>query len=305
MTDQPAVVFAPGSKNGAKAMVEAVHGRSLWDDAKRRLFRNKAAVTGMALLGVLVVAALVGPFLVPFQYDEITKTDVFAAPLTAGHILGADSLGRDLLARLLTGMRMSLGIGVVATGVALVIGVMWGAIAGYIGGRVDEVMMRIVDVLYSLPFIFFVIILMVTFGRNIILIFVAIGAVEWLTMARIVRGQAMSLKQMEFVEAARAAGLSRGQIILRHVVPNLLGPVVVYVTLTVPGVILLESFLSFIGLGVQEPRTSLGILISTGVANMEMAPWLLIFPCFTMAITLLALNFIGDGLRDAIDPKDR
>ena len=293
-----------GSREGA-AVMEAVQGRSLWDDARRRLLRNRAAVTAMIVLAVILAAALIGPFLLPFQYDEITKTDVFKRPLEGGHLIGADSIGRDLFARILTGLRMSLAIGVVATGVALFIGIAWGATAGYFGGRVDELMMRIVDVLYSLPFIFLVIILMVTFGRNILLIFVAIGAVEWLTMSRIVRAQTMSLKQMEFIESARASGLGKAGIIFRHVVPNLLGPVIVYVTLTVPGVILLEAFLSFIGLGVQEPRTSLGVLINSGVANMELAPWLLIFPCLTMAILLLALNFIGDGLRDALDPKDR
>jgi oligopeptide transport system permease protein len=200
---------------------------------------------------------------------------------------------------------VSLAIGFVATLVSLVIGVAWGAIAGYVGGRVDEAMMRIVDVLYSLPFIFFVILLMVTFGRNFILIFVAIGAVEWLTMSRIVRGQTLSLKQKEFIEAARAAGLPQATIIRRHIVPNLLGPVVVYVTLTIPAVILAESFLSFLGLGVQPPMASLGTLISQGALEMELAPWLLIFPSLTMVLTLLCFNFIGDGLRDAIDPKDR
>ncbi len=223
----------------------------------------------------------------------------------AGHLIGSDELGRDLLARLFTGLGVSLAIGAVATAVSLVIGVAWGAIAGYIGGVVDEVMMRIVDVLYSLPYIFFVIILMVTFGSNFILLFVAIGAVEWLTMARIVRGQTLSLKQKEFIEAARAVGLTRLQIISRHIVPNLLGPVVVYVTLTIPGVILAESFLSFLGLGVQPPMASLGTLISNGAQDMELAPWLLIFPSITMAVTLMCFNFIGDGLRDAIDPKDR
>jgi oligopeptide transport system permease protein len=290
---------------GAAADIAAARGRSLWDDARRRLRRNKAAVTAMFVLAIIVIAALIGPFLLPYQYDEITKTDVLAAPMENGHLLGADSLGRDLLARLLTGLRMSLAIGIVATSVALFIGVAWGATAGYLGGKVDEVMMRIVDVLYSLPFIFLVIILMVTFGRNILLIFFAIGAVEWLTMSRIVRAQTISLKQMEFVEAARAAGLGRSAIIFRHIVPNLLGPVVVYVTLTVPGVILLEAFLSFIGMGVQEPRTSLGVLINAGITYMELAPWLLIFPCVVMAVLLLSLNLIGDGLRDAIDPKDR
>lgn len=299
-------ILAPGSRKGAEAMqTAALKGRSLWDDARRRLLRNKAAVASMALLALLVLAAVVGPWLVPFRFDEINKNDVWAEPLQAGHLLGADALGRDLLARLLMGLRVSLAVGVVATFVSLVIGVLWGSVAGYAGGRVDELMMRIVDVLYSLPFIFFVILLMVTFGRNFILMFVAIGAVEWLTMARIVRGQTLSLKQREFIEAARAAGLKQGAILSRHIVPNLLGPVVVYVTLTIPGVILAESFLSFLGIGVQEPMTSLGSLISHGAQDMELAPWLLIFPSIVMVVTLMAFNFIGDGLRDAIDPKDR
>ena len=298
-------IMVPGSRRGAATMEAAVKGRSLWDDARRRLLRNRAAVGGMIVLALLVVAAIVGPHITPFAYDEINKGDVWAPPLTAGHLLGADSLGRDVLARLLTGLRVSLAIGLVATAVSLVIGVAWGAVAGYVGGRVDELMMRFVDVLYSLPFIFFVILLMVTFGSNIILIFVAIGAVEWLTMARIVRGQTLSLKNKEFIEAARAAGLGQGAIIARHIVPNLLGPVVVYVTLTIPAVILAESFLSFLGLGVQPPMASLGTLIANGAQDMELAWWMLVFPAATMVVTLMSFNFIGDGLRDAIDPKDR
>ena len=298
--------LAPGSRTGAAAMESAsVKGRSLWDDARRRLFRNKAAVASLITLGLLVVAAIIGPHLTPYAYDQVNKNDVWVGPLSGAHLIGTDSLGRDLLARLFMGLRVSLAVGVVATFVSLIIGVTWGAVAGYLGGRIDELMMRIVDVLYSLPFIFFVILLMVTFGRNFILMFVAIGAVEWLTMARIVRGQALSLKQKEFVEAARAAGVSSGGIVARHIVPNLLGPVVVYVTLTIPAVILAESFLSFLGLGVQEPLTSLGTLISRGAQDMELAPWLLIFPSITMVVTLMCFNFIGDGLRDAIDPKDR
>jgi len=251
------------------------------------------------------VAAAIGPALCPYAYDEVNKADVWVAPFSRGHLMGTDALGRDLLARLLMGLRVSLAIGLVATFVSLVIGVAWGAVAGFVGGRLDEVMMRFVDVLYSLPFIFFVILLMVTFGSNFILIFVAIGAVEWLTMSRIVRGQTLTLKQKEFVEAARAAGLGRGGIIARHIVPNLLGPVVVYVTLTIPAVILAESFLSFLGLGVQPPMASLGTLIANGAQDMELAPWLLIFPSLVMVVTLMSFNFIGDGLRDAIDPKDR
>ena len=284
---------------------KAVKGRSLWDDARRRLLRNKAAVFGMIVLALMVVIAILGPLFVPYAYDTVTKTDVWSAPGVSGHLIGTDSLGRDLLARLFSGLGVSLGIGVVATAVSLVIGVAWGATAGYLGGKTDEVMMRIVDTLYSLPFIFFVILLMVTFGKNIFLIFLAIGAVEWLTMARIVRGQTMSLKQKEFIEAARAAGLTSRDIISRHIVPNLLGPVVVYVTLTIPAIIIAESFLSFLGMGVQAPMASLGTLISNGTQDMEMAPWLLIFPSITMIVTLMAFNFIGDGLRDAIDPKDR
>jgi len=293
------------SPETAALMERAVKGRSLWDDAGRRLLRNRAAVASMITLGVLVLLALIGPFLVPYAYDEINKNDVWLPPLASGHLIGSDALGRDLLARLFTGLGVSLAIGAVATAVSLVIGVAWGAIAGYIGGVVDEIMMRIVDVLYSLPYIFFVIILMVTFGSNFILLFVAIGAVQWLTMARIVRGQTLSLKQKEFIEAARAIGLSRMAIITRHIVPNLLGPVVVYVTLTIPGVILAESFLSFLGLGVQPPMASLGTLIANGAQDMELAPWLLIFPSITMVVTLMCFNFIGDGLRDALDPKDR
>ena len=300
-----ATTMIPGSPERAEMLQQAVKGRSLWDDARRRLFRNKAAVTSMIVLGLLVLVAVIGPLLVPFHYDQIRKDDVWMAPLQGGHLFGADSLGRDLFARLLMGLGVSMAIGVVATVVSLIIGVAWGAIAGYVGGRTDEVMMRIVDTLYSLPFIFFVILLMVTFGRNIFLIFVAIGAVEWLTMSRIVRGQTLSLKQKEFVEAARAAGLSRGAIIARHIVPNLLGPVVVYVTLTIHAVIIAESFLSFLGLGVQPPMASLGTLINAGAQDMELAPWLLIFPSIVMIVTLMCFNFIGDGLRDAIDPKDR
>jgi len=283
----------------------AMRGRSLWEDAGRRLVRNKAAVGAMIALALLAAAAVIGPYLTSFSYDEVRKTDVWLPPLTAGHLMGTDALGRDLLARLLMGLRVSLAIGLVATAVSLVIGVAWGSVAGFVGGRTDEAMMRIVDVLYSLPFIFFVILLMVAFGSSLVLMFLAIGAVEWLTMSRIVRGQTLALKQKEFVEAARAAGLSNVAIIARHIVPNLLGPVVVYVTLTIPAVILAESFLSFLGLGVQPPMASLGGLIADGAQQMELAPWLLIFPSAAMIVTLASFNFIGDGLRDAIDPKDR
>lgn len=284
----------------------AIQGRSLWDDALARLLRNKAAVASMILLGVLVFLAFIGPLIWIHESGEIYRDRVQIPPTWDNwHIFGTDAQGRDMFARTLVGLRMSLLVGVVATAVSLVIGVIWGATAGFLGGRVDQIMMRIVDVLYALPFIFFVIILMVVFGRNIILIFVAIGAVEWLTMARIVRGQTISLRSMEFVEAAQAAGASQAAIIRRHIVPNVLGPVVVYVTLTIPVVILAESFLSFLGLGVQEPLTSLGNLIANGARDMEIANWTLFFPAATMMLTLFCFNFIGDGLRDAIDPKDR
>ncbi len=283
----------------------AARGRSLTDDAIARLLANRAATASLVVLVLLTLFALLGPALTPWPYDQVNKADVWVPPLTNGHLLGTDALGRDLLARLAMGLRVSLAIGLVATLVSLLIGVAWGATAGYLGGVVEEAMMRIVDVLYALPFIFFVILLMVAFGSNILLIFVAIGAVEWLTMSRIVRGQTLSLKQKEFIEAARAAGLGRLGVVVRHIIPNLLGPVAVYVTLTIPAVILAESFLSFLGLGVQPPMASLGTLISAGAQDMEMAWWLLVFPSLAMAATLAAFNFIGDGLRDALDPKDR
>lgn len=287
----------------------AVQGRSLWDDARARLLRNRAAVASMIVLAVLVLIAIVGALgLWVHDYDTIHEDYVRVPPtLENWHILGTDQQGRDLLARTMVGLGISLMVGVVATAVLLVIGVVYGAVAGFVGGRVDQVMMRLVDVLYSVPFIFFVIILTVAFGRNIFLIFFAIGAVEWLTMARIVRGQTLALRKMEFVEAAEAAGATRWEIIRRHIIPNVLGPVVVYVTLMIPVVILAESFLSFLGLGVQEPLTSLGRLIALGKDNIEIADLrhTLLVPAVTMMVTLFALNFIGDGLRDAIDPKDR
>ena len=283
-----------------------VEGRSLWQDARRRLLRNRAAVVSMVVLAIIALLALLAPWLSPHPYDEVYWERIQMPPDFANaHWFGTDGNGRDLFVRTLYGARVSLLVGILATGVSLVIGVTWGAVAGYFGGRVDNLMMRFVDVMYSLPFMFFVILLMVVFGRHIFLIFIAIGAVEWLTMARIVRGQTLAVKGKEFIEAARAAGVRNRKIISRHIIPNVLGPVVVYVTLTVPQVILIESFLSFLGLGVQEPLTSWGVLISEGAAQMESAPWLLIFPATFLAITLFCFNFIGDGLRDALDPKDR
>ncbi len=284
----------------------AIKGRSLWSDAWARLRRNRAATLSAAVLGAVALLSLLGPSLSPHPFDEIYWDRIAAPPdLAAGHLFGTDGNGRDLFVRTLHGGRISLMVGVVATLVSLLIGVLYGALAGYLGGRVDGLMMRLVDVLYSLPFMFFVIILMVYFGRSIFLIFVAIGAVEWLTMARIVRGQALSLKHRAFVEAARASGAGDFRIVWRHIIPNSLGPVIVYSTLTVPQVILVESFLSFLGLGVQEPMTSWGVLIAEGARQMESAPWTLIAPAAFLAATLFSLNFLGDGLRDALDPKDR
>jgi oligopeptide transport system permease protein len=288
------------------AQVGEVEGRSLWQDARRRLFRNRAAVVSMVVLALITLAAVFAPWLSPYPFDEINWDMIGAPPdLATAHWFGTDNNGRDLFVRVLYGARVSLAVGIAATLVSLVIGVVYGAVAGFLGGKVDEAMMRFVDILYSLPFMFFVIILMVVFGRNIFLLFIALGAVEWLTMARIVRGQTLSVKRKEFIEAAHAAGVSNWRIVLRHIIPNVLGPVVVYVTLTVPEVIITESFLSFLGLGVQEPYTSWGVLISEGAGQMESAPWMLIFPAIFLGVTLFAFNFIGDGLRDALDPKDR
>jgi oligopeptide transport system permease protein len=285
---------------------EEIAGRSLWQNAFARLRRNHAAVAGLFVLGVIALMAVFAPWLSPHPFDEIYWDKVSIPPtLTDQHWFGTDSNGRDLFVRTLYGARISLMVGLAATSVSLVIGVTYGAIAGYFGGRVDEVMMRFVDVMYSLPFLFFVILLMVFFGRNIVLMFAALGAVEWLTMARIVRGQALSIKRREFIEAAHAGGVGTWKIIRRHLIPNAIGPVIVYVTLTIPKVILEESFLSFLGLGVQEPHTSWGVLISEGAQRMEASPWMLIFPAVFLAATLFSLNFIGDGLRDALDPKDR
>ncbi|HLF09815.1 MAG TPA: ABC transporter permease subunit [Gammaproteobacteria bacterium] len=290
----------------AVGAADAVKGRTLWADAWRTLKRNRAAVVGAWIIGAMAVVVIVGPWLSPYAYDFTDWPNASIGPsLQTGHLFGTDTLGRDLFVRTLYGGRVSLLIGIVATAVSLVIGIAYGATAGYFGGRVDNLMMRIVDILYALPFMFFVILLMVFFGRNILLIFVAIGAINWLDMARIVRGQTLSLKHREFVEAAVAQGVAPFAIIRRHIVPNLLGVVAVYVTLTIPQVILVESFLSFLGLGVQEPMTSWGALVHDGAEELESAPWMLIFPAVFLATTLFCFNFVGDGMRDALDPKDR
>ena len=279
-----------------------MNNSSLWQDAIRRLIQNRAAMIGGITILFLIVLAIFAPWIAPYSYSY-QNLDIGASPPSAKHLLGTDVLGRDLLSRLLYGARISLLVGFVATGVALVIGVSWGIIAGYFGGRIDSVMMRIVDVLYGLPFIIFIILLMVIFGRNIWLLFAAIGAVEWLTMARIVRAQVIGLKNQEFVQAAQVMGVSNFSMFRRHILPNILGPIAVYATLTIPQVMLLEAFLSFLGLGIQPPMSSWGTLIRYGVESMEEHYWLLIYPGLTFTITLFALNFFGDGLRDALDPK--
>jgi oligopeptide transport system permease protein len=365
---------------------EATLGRSLWADARARLFRNKAAVASMAALLLITIACIAGPEITGHRFDQVytdysrtpasltayprdqdiapaierigsrvrgrpesisvsgdlvravlvgqrpiderglayfDRSDLFGparvveradegrrltieVPIERNYFFfGTDTNGRDLLTRTLFAGRISLSIGLLATLVALVIGVVYGATSGYLGGRVDMVMMRIVDILYSLPFIFFVIMLVVFFGRNFILMFLAVGAVEWLDMARIVRGQTLSIKRQEYVQAAEALGVETRGIIRRHVIPNTLGPVVVFMTLLVPKVILLESFLSFLGLGVQEPWSSWGVLIADGAKNIQGATFMLVYPSLFLVVTLLALNFIGDGLRDALDPRDR
>jgi len=277
-------------------------GTSLAQDAFRRLRKNKMAVFGLFVLVFFIVIALTTPWLAPYTYDG-QNLELGAVPPSAQHWLGTDTLGRDQLTRIMYGSRVSLMVGFIATAVALLIGVLWGATAGFLGGRVDAIMMRLVDVLYALPFTIFIVLLTVIFGSSMLLLFLAIGAVEWLTMARIVRGQVLTIKQQEFVEAAISMGLSPWQIITRHLIPNVIGPIIVYTTLTIPSVILLESFLSFLGLGIQPPQSSWGSLISGGVETMEEYPWLLIFPGLALSITLFSLNFLGDGLRDALDPR--
>jgi oligopeptide transport system permease protein len=305
-------------------MEESVQGTSLWKDAWKRLRRNHLAMFGMVVVVIIIAASAIGPPLIRhftgYTYDYI-PTDSrliksfppFTAPdgsFSWTHPMGTDIAGRDILARVLLGGRISLMVGIISTLVSLVIGIAFGATAGYLGGKVDEVMMRIVDVLYAIPYMMIVIVLLAFFGGQsplgqLFLLFIALGAVSWLTMARIVRGQVMSLKNQEFVLAARATGVSTSKIIARHLVPNTLGPVIVYATLTIPSVMLLEAFLSFLGLGVQAPLASWGSLAADGIQNIALFPWQLIFPGVTMAVTLFSLNFLGDGLRDALDPQMR
>ena len=283
-------------------IAQAEQGTSLWQDAWLRLRRNHLAVFGLVILALFVIIALLTPWIAPYSY-QAQDLELGASGPSAAHWLGTDIFGRDLMTQIMYGGRISLAVGFVATAVALLIGVTWGAIAGYVGGRTDAVMMRLVDILYALPFMIFIVLLTVVFGRNMLLLFLAIGAVEWLTMARIMRGQVQSLRQQEFVEAAISLGLPPATLIRRHVVPNALGPIIVYTTLTIPNVMLLEAFLSFLGLGIQPPQTSWGLLISYGAETMEEYPWLLIFPGLALALTLFSLNFLGDGLRDALDVR--
>ncbi|MBI2343284.1 MAG: ABC transporter permease subunit [Deltaproteobacteria bacterium] len=277
-------------------------GTSLWRDAWYRLRRNRLAAWSFSLVSVLALVALLAPWIVPYPFDAIDFTRIGQAPSLA-HWFGTDDLGRDLLTRTVHGLRISFAVGMIATCVSLCIGVLWGSIAGFVGGTLDALMMRVVDVMYSLPYMFFVIILMTIFGRNILILFLALGAVQWLTMARIVRGQVLSLRHKEFVEGAQSVGCTRRRIIVRHLIPNTLGPVIIYTTLTIPRIILEEAFLSFLGLGVQAPMASLGSLTSDGAQAMEIYPWLLIAPSLVLALLLLSLNFLGDGLRDALDPR--
>ena len=277
-------------------------GASLWTAARRRLFSHPLMILCATVLATIIVTSLAAPWIAPYSYDAIDLKLGAVAP-SAAHWFGTDALGRDLLSRCLYGGQISIAVGIVGTLVSLLVGVLYGAIAGYRGGRVDELLMRFVDLLYSLPYLFLVIILLVFFSSSIIMLFVALGLVQWLTMARIVRGQVLSLKNTEFVQAARLAGTSNLGIVFRHLLPNMVGPIMVYATLTVPSVILQEAFLSFLGLGVQPPRSSWGTLISDGAGVMGLFPWLVAFPALILAAALFSLNFLGDGLRDALDPR--
>lgn len=306
-----APTIVPSLDSAAPEPVE--RGTSLWRDAWHRLRKNKLAVFGMIALTIITLGCLFGPLISPYSYEEMAFEDA-GQPPSARHWFGTDDSGRDLMVRLLVGGRISLAVGLCATFVALTIGVVYGAVAGYFGGKLDAFMMRVVDIMYSLPFTIFVILLMV-FTRSIsteyqlgptfdiMLLFAAIGAVEWLTMARIVRGQVMSIKKMEYIEAARSLGYGPTRIIFRHILPNTLGPVIVYTTLTIPAVMLLEAFLSYLGLGVQAPMSSWGVLIEDGQKKMEEYPWLLLYPGGIFSLTLFSLNFLGDGLRDALDVR--
>lgn len=283
-----------------------VEGRSLWRDARIRFFRNKAAVVSLVLLVLITLSCIVGPMVLPNAFDDVDWNAMSQGPMLAGfHWFGTDAQGRDLLVRCLIGGRISLLVGVLATISSVTVGIVWGATAGFIGGKVDSLMMRIVDMMYAIPYLLIAILMVTLLGREFYLVVLTLTVFSWMSMARVVRGQTLSIRSKEYVEAARAIGVSTSGIIFRHVVPNLLGIVVIYTTVTVPGVILTESVLSFLGLGVQEPMTSWGVLIQDGVSVMDSSPWILLFPAGMLSITLYCANYIGDGLRDALDPKDR
>jgi oligopeptide transport system permease protein len=281
-------------------------GRSPWADARGRFMKNKAGVFSLCLLALIALACIIGPSLLPYDFDTADWDAMKLPPTMQGHhFWGTDESGRDLLVRCLIGGRISLMVGLLATLASVAVGIVWGATAGFIGGKVDGLMMRIVDMMYAIPYLLIAILLVTILGREFYLVVLAITAFSWMDMARVVRGQTLSLRTMEFVEAARAIGVPTRRIIFSHIVPNLLGVVVIYTTVTVPGVILTESVLSFLGLGIQEPMTSWGVLIQDGTKIMEVAPWMLLFPGAMLALTLYCFNFIGDGLRDALDPKQR
>ena len=295
----PPATVAPGLR------ARSERPSSLWGDAWRRMRRNRAAIAAGACLTVIAALAVLAPWIPGLPDPTVQDLRLGATPPALSHWFGTDDLGRDVLARVLYGGRISLLVGLVATLVSLLVGVTWGAVSGYVGGKLDLFMMRVVDILDSLPYIFLVILLLVFFSRSLVMLFVALGLVQWLTMARIVRGQVLTLRSLNFVEAARALGATDRSIVFRHIVPNTLGPVIVYTTLTVPAVILQEAFLSFLGLGVQPPAASWGTLVSDGARVMALFPWLVSFPGIALSLTLLCFNFLGDGLRDALDPQDR
>ncbi len=295
-----------------RALAEPPAGRSLWQDARTRFFRNRAAVASLAVLAVVAAFAVFGDLAAPWSNEEIdwsmlgAVAEQGAPSLANGHYFGVDQLGRDLYARTVQGTRISLMVGIVGALISVVVGTLYGATAGYFGGRLDGAMMRIVDVLMAIPYMFVLIIFMVVFGRSILMLFIGIGLVSWLDMARIARGQTLAIKNREFIEAAVAIGIGPRRIIARHIVPNLLGVVIVYATLLVPSMIVYESFISFLGLGVQEPATSWGALINAGASQMQYGTlWQLLFPLSFFVVTLFSFFFLGDGLRDALDPKDR
>ena len=290
----------------APVLEALVQGRSLWSDARLRFMRNKAALISLGLLLFVALACVIGPWLLPHAFDSADWDAMSAAPSWKNaHFWGTDDAGRDLLVRCLVGGRVSLTVGLLATLASVSLGIVWGAAAGFIGGKVDALMMRIVDMMYAIPYLLIAILLVTILGREFYLVVLTITVFSWMDMARVVRGQTLSLRSMEYVEAARAMGVSTTRIIFRHIVPNLLGVVVIYTTVTVPGVILTESVLSFLGLGIQEPMTSWGVLIQDGAKAMEVTPWILLFPAGLLSVTLYCFNFIGDGLRDALDPKER